>query len=113
MSQSYEANRVELERLESDNVDLNTTLRETKFKSQAEVQELQNELKNNQERVQEWKERCESLKAELESVIRSLEDLTRQTVDYESERVKLEAKVQELKHNCLKLTIIILIDEFQ
>lgn len=95
---AYEANRQELERLELENLELQANLRDAKFKSQAEIQELQHELKANQERVQEWQERCETLRSELESVVRTLEDLTRQTVEYESDRTKLESRVQELQN---------------
>lgn len=97
LTASYETNRKELEKLELENVELTANLRDTRFKSQAEIQELQHELKANQERVQEWQERSETLKNELESVVKTLEDLTRQTVEYESERTKLESKVQELE----------------
>ncbi|CAN6632377.1 hypothetical protein TRVA0_013S02322 [Trichomonascus vanleenenianus] len=97
ITSAYETNRLELERLEVENVELKTSLRDATFKSQAERQELNNELKANQERVQEWKERCESLKAELESILLSLENLTRQTVEYESDRNSLESRVQELE----------------
>lgn len=98
MTTAYETNRQELERLELENLELQANLRDAKFKSQAEIQELQHELKANQERVQEWQERCETLRAELESVVRTLEDLTRQTVEYESDRTKLESRVQELQN---------------
>ncbi|KAA8914095.1 hypothetical protein TRICI_002992 [Trichomonascus ciferrii] len=98
MTAAYETNRQELERLELENLELQANLRDVKFKSQAEIQELQHELKANQERVQEWQERCETLRSELESVVRTLEDLTRQTVEYESDRTKLESRVQELQN---------------
>uniref|UniRef100_A0A060TGE2 ARAD1D22880p n=1 Tax=Blastobotrys adeninivorans TaxID=409370 RepID=A0A060TGE2_BLAAD len=97
LSASYDANCAELERLEVENVNLKTQLRDLRFKTEAEMQELQNELKANQERVTEWKERCDTLRSELESVVRSLEDVTRQSVEYESERVQLESKVEELQ----------------
>ncbi|ANB15389.1 hypothetical protein AWJ20_3016 [Sugiyamaella lignohabitans] len=98
LTASYETNRAELERLELENVDLKTSLQETKFSSQAEIQQLKNELVANEERVQEWKERCNALHAELESVVRSLEEVTRQAVDYESERTRLERNVHELEN---------------
>lgn len=97
LSASYDANCAELERLEVENVNLKTQLRDLRFKTEAETQELQNELKANQERATEWKERCDTLRSELESVVRSLEDVTRQSVEYESERVQLESKVEELQ----------------
>jgi hypothetical protein len=98
LTASYEANRSELEQLELENVDLKSSLRESKFASQAEIQQLNNEIRSNQERVQEWKERCEALRTELESVVRSLEDVTRQAVDYEDERTRLERTVQDLQN---------------
>jgi DNA repair exonuclease SbcCD ATPase subunit len=97
LTQSYETNRSELEKLEIANVDLKAELQENKFALQAEIKELQNELTTSQERVGEYKERCENLSSELESVVRSLEDVTRQAVDYESERTKLEQTVQGLQ----------------
>jgi hypothetical protein len=104
ISSSYEANRAELERLELDNVDLRTNLRDMKFGSQAEIQELKNELKSNEERVQEWKERCDTTRAELESVVKSLEDVTRQAIEYETERSKLETTVQDLEQKLFQAT---------
>lgn len=96
LTQSYEANRAELERLELANVDLKAELQESKFALQAKITELENELSASQERGVEWKERCDNLSTELESVVRSLEDVTRQAVDYESERTKLDQTVADL-----------------
>lgn len=104
ISASYEANRVELEKLELENVDLRTNLRDTKFGSQAEIQELKNELKSNEERVQEWKERCDTTRGELESVVQSLEEVTRQAIEYETERTKLETTVRDLEQKLFQAT---------
>lgn len=104
LNSSYESNRRELEKLELENVDLKTSLRDTSFSSQAKIQSLENELKANTERVTEWRERCEGLQTELESVVKSLEDVTRQAVDYESEREKLESQVNNLEKELLQQT---------
>lgn len=104
LNSSYESNRRELEKLELENVDLKTSLRDTSFSSQAKIQSLENELKANTERVTEWRERCDGLQTELESVVKSLEDVTRQAVDYESEREKLESQVNILEKQLLQQT---------
>lgn len=82
--------------LQLQNLDLKDALREAKFKSSTEIQDLNTELTLATEQVTEYRDKCESLSRELDSVVRSLEDLTVQTVDYESERQRLEGQIEGL-----------------
>lgn len=104
LQESYESNRVALEKLELENIDLQNNLKEMKLTKDDEVERLNTELNTSKERVEEWKERSDAIREELESVLKSLEDLTRQTVEYESERTHMEATIAELQGQVLQAT---------
>lgn len=102
LQESYGANRAALEQLELENVDLQNSLKDINFASNAERERLRGEQERSQEQMQEWIERCDATREELESVLKSLEDLTRQSVEYESERTKMETTIRNLQGQLLK-----------